>query len=251
MKLIQTALLIAASAGVAQADTMTQTVNFSHGFDGEIIEFAMFDTLGGTRVLTGMTLEYTHDIAMDLHVESNGYTAVSAGDWFVDLSYISIHQFGLIENDPNPPFIGPGALGGSVTSDLGVSDGYNGTGEDTYYTTLTSTSVFSASYDGNTTFGVDMLETFTGNGILETYYNGFTEAFGGWNNDPNWVVDPNNPPDGPFAFFEDPYYGFFLTLDELRHNGSIVVTYEYTTVPAPAGVACIGLGGLMTLRRRR
>lgn len=245
-------LALAACAPAACAGTISQTVDFSHGFDGEIVTFQKFDTMGGTRALTGMSLSYAQSITIDYHVESNGPTAVAAGDWEIALAYNSIHQFGLIDNDPDPPFIGPGAaFEGGITAALGASDGYNGAGPDTFYGSVnTGSFVFDADYDTSTDFGLDMLDTFTGTGSLDTFFSGFSELFGGWNNDPGWVVDPNNPPDGPFGIFEDPYYGFFVTMDNILHQGQITVVYEYTTVPAPATASLAAIALLATRRRR-
>lgn len=255
MKPITTILMISALAGAAQADIETQVVNFSHGFEGELVSFQMFDTLGGTRELTGLSLSYDQSITLDVLVESNGYTAVSNGDWFADIAFNSLHQFGVIteggDGGENPPFIGPGAIFQSISADLGASDGYNGTGPDTYSTSITDSYVFNASYDSSTAFGLRMFDAFTGEGTLDTFFAGFSELFGGWINDPGWVVDPNNPPEGPFSFFEDPYYGFFVSFEQLIHEGAITVTYEYTSVPTPGGTALLGLGGLVALRRRR
>ncbi len=65
---------------------------------------------------------------------------------------------------------------------------------------------FNANYDGSDEFSQRMFEAFTGPGTLETFYGGFIELFFQWHNDPNWVIDPNNPPDGPFdGPFIDPY----------------------------------------------
>lgn len=245
-------IIVLAAAHAAAADTLTHTVDFSHGFDGEIVTFQKFDTLGGTRKLTGMSLSYEQSIQIDYHVESNGYTAVASGDWFLDIAYNSIHQFGLIDNDPNPPFIGPGAAyQGGITGDIGISDGYNGSGPDTLFGSVdTGVFTFDASWDRSDAFGRDMLETFTGSGDIDTYFSGFSEMFGGWINDPGWVVDPSNPPDGPFNPWEDPYYGFFVTLDSLVQSGTITVTYEYM-VPAPGTMTLAGLTLLSTSRRRR
>lgn len=248
-----TMFVVALAAGhAASADTITHSVDFGHSFDGEIVTFQKFDTLGGARKLTGMSLSYEQSIQIAYHVESNGYTAVASGDWFLDIAYNSLHQFGLIDNDPNPPFIGPGAAyEGGITGDMGVSDGYNGSGPDTYFGTVdTGVFTFDASWDRSDTFGRRMLSTFTGSGELDTYFSGFTEMFGGWIVDPGWVVDPNNPPDGPFNPFEDPYYGFFVTLDSLVQSGTITVTYEYV-VPAPGAAMVAGLTLLGSARRRR
>lgn len=245
---------LAAAAPLANAATETQTVNFSHGFDGEIVTFQKFDTMGGTRQLTGLTLSYDQQIDIGFHVESNGYTDLAAGDWETSIAYNSLHQMGLVDNDPNPPFIGPGAaFEGGITADLAASDGYNGTGADTYTGSVNS-GPFNVTYDydSSTPFGIDMLDTFTGSGDLDTFFSGFSEIFGGFINDPGWIVDPNNPPEGPFMPpFEQPYYGFFVTLDTLTHAGTITVSYDYEIVPAPASVGLLALGGLVATRRRR
>lgn len=253
MRSLVACVLAAAAASTALGDTLTHSVDFGHGFDGGVVTFQRFDTLGGTRKLTGLSLSYEQSITIDFRVESNGYTAVSAGDWFIDIAYNSLHQFGLIDNDPDPPFIGPGAAyQGGNTGDLGISDGFNGGGPDTYFGTVdTGVFTFSASWDNSDPFGMDMLETFTGTGELDTYFGGFSEMFGGWINDPDWIVDPSNPPEGPFEPFEDPYYGIFVTLEDLLHSGTITVTYEYVMVPAPATAAIAGFGLLAATRRRR
>lgn len=255
MDLIRKALLLAAAAGAAHAGSVTQQVDFSYSaFDGGFINFERFDDMGGTRQLTGMSLSYDQNIQVDMTIESNGYTAVNDGDWLLDAGYLSLHQFGVVGGDDGEdfPFIGPGAAFGLFSADLGPSDGYNGTGPDTYYASINESFVFNAAYDMNTEFGVRMLDTFNGGGTLETFIGGFTELFFQWVNDPNWVVDPNNPPDGPFdGPFIDPYYGIFVDTTRIDHSGTITVTYEYANVPAPSGLLMLAGAGLVATRQRR
>jgi hypothetical protein len=259
-KQIATAI-VASSAGLASAGVVQQTVSFDSGFQGTFINFEQFDTMDGTRELTGLSLSYDQSITLDLTIESNGYTALEAGDWFLDAGYASIHQFGLADGgdgrggdgNPGPPFIGPGAAFNQITSDLGISDGYNSSGADTIMTSVASGDfTFNANYDSSTEFGNRMFDAFTGPGTLETFLGGFTELFFQWINDPNWVVDPDNPPDGPFdGPFIDPYYGIFVDINDLRHSGAITVTYEYAAVPAPATTGLVLAAGLVGMRRRR
>lgn len=255
-------LTLAAISSTALAGISTQVVSFESGFAGTNINFEQFDTMGGTRELTGLSLSYDQTISLDMTFQSNGYTALNEGDWSLDTGYISLHQFGLAEDggeqprggdgNPGPPFIGPGAIFDVISGDLGISDGYNNGGIDTMLANISESFIYNASYDGSDEFSQRMFDAFTGPGTLETYLGGFIEGFFQWINDPNWVVDPNNPPDGPFdGPFIDPYYGIFVNFDELQHFGDITVTYEYETIPTPSGAALLALAGLATTRRRR
>ena len=255
---ILTASMLTTLASMASGDVITQVVSFDAGFEGDIISFEKFDTMGGTRELTGMSLSYDQTISLDLMIQSNGYTALNAGDWLLNAGYMSLHQFGVIEEggdgEPGLPFIGPGAVFDNVTGDLGISDGYNNGGIDTQLTTITDSFVFNAAYDGSDAFDLRMFEAFSGTGQLDTFMGGFIELFFQWKNDPNWVVDPNNPPDGPFGggpFDPPPYYGIFVEIMDLSHSGDITVTYEYANVPSPAGLGLFVGAGLMAGRRRR
>jgi|GEM_PF-1612149 len=254
---ILSATMLMALASMASADVITQVVSFDIGLGGGYINFDQFDTMGGTRELTGMSLSYDQTLSMDLMLQSNGYTALNAGDWLMDTGYLSLHQFGLADEggdgEPGPPFIGPGAIFENVTGDLGISDGYNNGGIDTLLTTISDSYVFDAAYNGSEAFDQRMFEAFTGTGQLETFMGGFVELFFEWVNDPNWVVDPNNPPDGPFGgiFDPPPYHGVFVDIMDISHSGDITVTYEYANVPTPAGLGVFVGAGLMAGRRRR
>lgn len=253
MQRLTLTLLTAAIAGTANADTITQMVDFDYNANtGEIVTFQRFDDMGGTRQLTGMHFSYDQSIRMDMTIESNGYTALSAGDWSLDAGFNSLHQYGLVDDNPNAPFSGPGAIFDNITADLGVSDGYNQSGPDTYYATIADSFVYEFGFDGSNSISQTMFETFTGTEELDTYFNGFAELFFVWVNDPNWVVDPKNPPDGPFdGPFSEPYYGIFVTIDQILHSGTITLTYEYENVPAPSGLLALSGAGLIASRRRR
>lgn len=260
MKHIPTAILIGMLAGTAGADTVSTSVEFNNsGYDGTIISFDAFDDLGGTRQLTGVTLSYNQTMEFDLTIESNGYTAVQAGDWVLDAGFYGVHQLGVFDGrggdgGPNYPVIGTGGVYTPVafTGDLGASDGYNQSGPDTIQATFGEQFVFDQAFDNSTEFGQRVLDTLTGTGQVDTFLGSFTDLFVEWINDPNWVVDPNNPPDGPFdGPFQDPYYGIFVTFDRLSHYGTLSVSYEYTAVPTPSGLLVLGGAGLIVTRRRR
>lgn len=260
MNTIASTLTLGLLAGLASADSISQQVDFEYSaFEGGFIDFERFDDVGGTRQLTGLSLSYDQRIEVDMTIESNGYTSRNAGDWLLDAGNASIHQFGVLnpggrggDGGDSFPFIGPGAAFNTFTADLGASDGYNGTGPDTFDATIDESFVFNADYTGATEFGQRMLDTFNGGGTLETFIGGFSELFFQWVNDPNWVVDPNNPPDGPFdGPFVDPYYGIFVDTTRINHSGTITVTYEFSTVPSPSGLVLLGGAGLVATRRRR
>lgn len=255
----QSVALLAAVGSIASAGTVSQTVNFDYSaLEGTTITMDRFDTMGGTRQLTGIRLAYDHNVDLAIRIESNGPTSVSAGDWDVEAGFSALHQFGVFSDGrrggdgPSFPLVGIGGAFDVFTSDLGPSDGYNGTGPDTYVGTSSNHILFNFNFDASTQTGMDLIDIFSQTGPLETFMGGFSEILGQWHNDPMWEVDPNNPPDGPFdGPFGDPYYGIFATFESIHHYGSIGITFEYTTVPAPAGT-CLLLGaGMVGIRRRR
>ncbi|MFI4894536.1 MAG: PEP-CTERM sorting domain-containing protein [Phycisphaerales bacterium JB058] len=247
------ALIAALAAGAASAQTVTQVIPFDYdvAIDVAFPEFQLFDTMGGTRELIGVTLSYDQSISITSRFEQNSPISIAADNFYAEISYISIHQLGLVDDNPNPPFLGPGAGGASISvPELGPSDGYNGSGPDTYVETVdTGMFNFTAAYDHN---DLEFLDVFTGQGTLTTLLGGFSEIFAGYNSDPGFpAVDPNNPPDGPFFPFQDPYYGVFVELPSIRHQGTITATFEYRNVPAPASLALLGMGAFGAARRRR
>ena len=247
--------LLATIPTIAGAGTQTQTVDFNNtDFAGEFISFDRFDTMGGTRELTGLRLSYDQSFALEILVESNGPTGVSAGDWDLEAGFYGLHQFGVVTHGNDSfPLVGTGGIFDVFTADLGASDGFNGTGPDTYLASLSASNVFVGNYDRTTNHGGQMLDVFTGEGEFETYLNAISEFLGQWHNDPGWEIDPDNLPDGPWGDgpLGDPYYGFFASFVSMSHIGSIEVTFEYATVPAPGGAALLLGAGFVGLRRRR
>ena len=252
-------ILALAAGTLAHAGTITQVVPFD--YDPNLAfafpEFTQFDTQGGTRELLSVELSYDQTISFEVRAEQNSPVPLPADNFFAFIDYLSLHQLGTVDEalrggGGDPPFLGPGAYGISISPALGPTDGFNGTGPDTYSEVANSglfnfTAAFLAGADQN------YIDAFIGTGILTTVLGGFTEIFGGFNEDPGFpAVDPNNPPEGNFSPFEDPYYGVFLDFFNFRHQGTITATYQYRLIPTPAAATLLLTGAtLLTPRRRR
>ncbi len=273
--------LALASQASATTMTATQVVPFDYNpaFSAAFPTFDKFDTMGGTRKLTGVTLSYDQTISFDITAEQNSPIDIAAGNFFADILYISLHQLGPADDGggegegegegPGPfrlgdegdgdgdgggvPFLGPGAAGTIISPFLGATDGLNNAGEDFYAESFNS-GMFNFTAVSNAADGQSVLDAFTGLGQLETVLAGLTEIFGGYNTDPGFpMLDPNNPPQMPSDFppFFDPFYGVFVGVNNIRHQGTITATYEFQIIPAPASIALIGIAGLTATRRRR
>lgn len=238
------ALLVALAPSLSFAEIITQTVPFDYNAnDGVTFPVLQgFDTLGGARELTGVTFEFRHNFAVDLFVESTGPTPVSADDFTLSISFISLFQLGQSEN---PPFFGPGGLWvENASGDLAAYDGVPGNdGLDSYRRTLTDAFDVTQVY---TREEPDVLAAVTDVGELTTVFGGFGEFFFSWNNDPNWPLPPGGTPEYPTDA------SVWTTTPTLRHFGEIEIAYEYINVPGPTTVASlVALAGLASFRRRR
>lgn len=236
-------LISALSPAGAVADTISQTVAFDYdvnfGVSFPVIEG--FDTEGGTRELTGVTFAFDHNFDLDLYLESTGPTAVSAGDFSLDLAYLTLFQLGPAE--ANPPLLGPGALFvDDITGALSAYDGVPGNdGPDS----------FRRSYDDAFTLvqvygqqDADVLNALTHVGPLTTVFGGFTELFFQWNNDPGWPFPPSGVPEYPTDA------AIWVSWSNFRHFGEIEVTYEYAPVPEPTSALLLAALSALGLRRR-
>lgn len=238
------ALLAAAAPAAALADVITQSVPFDYDVvDG--IAFPVlqrFDTQGGTRELQSVTFEFRHNFAVEVFVESTGPTPVAAEDFALIVSSFGIFQLG--EASEDPPFLGPGGFFvENASGDLAAYDNVPGNdGPDSYRRSFTDVFTTVQEYGAA---DPEVLQAVTGSGTLTTVLGGFTELFFGWNNDPNWPVPPGGVPEYP----DDA--AIWVSTPLFRHSGEIVVTYEFTNVPAPAAAANLAALAAMGLRRRR
>lgn len=243
-RLATAALCAAAVPCAAVADTITQVVPFdydaSFGVSFPVVQG--FDTLGGSRQLTSVTFEFRNNFDIELFVESTGPTAVSAGDFSLDLSYITLYQLGLGSDEPPPPVFGPGALFvGAITGALTAYDGVPGSdGPDSFRRSIAESFTAAQVY---TEAEPEVLAALTDVGPLTTVYGGFSELFFAWISDPNWPPPPLGVPEYPGDA------AIWVSTPTFRHFGEIAVTYEF--VPEPATASLIGAGALLIRRRQR
>jgi len=250
------ALAVAALGTGAGAAVETHTIPFDYDpIQGTVeIDITGFDTQGGTRALSSVAFEFVHNFSADMYVESTGPTALLEGDFSINVAFLSIFQLGTIDGGgeerggdgpSGPPFFGPGAFFiDNQSANLAAYDGVPGNdGADSFRRS------FSDAYSWNGLFlpGDDqpVLDALTDVGTLTTIYGGFLELSFWWNNDPGWPL--------PQEFF--PQYptdaAIWVTLENFRHHGDIIVSYEYTQVPAPAASALLLAPGVLLARRRR
>lgn len=246
MRPVATALVALLLPSFAAAGTLSHSVPFSYdplaGVTFPVVQG--FDTLGGTRQLTEVTFDFQHNFTIDFYLENTGPTAVSVGDFSMNLSFITIFQLGTIGEDPksSPPFFGPGAFFvDNYSADLAAFDGAPGNdGPDSVRRTFTDAFTTSQTYNDA---DPSVLAALTDVGALTTVYGGFGELFFYWINDPGWPFPPGGVPEYPTDA------ALWLTLSNFRHSGTIGITYQYTDVPTPTTAA--PLAGLLLLARRR
>lgn len=244
---LQTAAFIAASAtaAAASADVITQTVPFDYdaNFGATLPVIQGFDTLGGTRQLTGLTIELRNNFDMDMFIESTGPTAVADGDFLLSTFFNILFQLGPApeKGEPPPPLFGLGSFFVSdISGDLAAYDGVPGNdGPDSLRRN------FVDSFVSTQTVGLDepdILAAVTDVGPLTTVLGGFGEFFFAWVNDPGWPTPPGGFPEYPTDA------AVWVSTPEFRHFGELVVSYEF--VPEPTSLALFAPLALFALRRR-
>ncbi len=213
------ALVAAAAALPAAADVQTQQAEFLWDVQAAnepvALEFAAFDDMGGSRVLTGVNVSFESIYSLNLLAENGEDFAITSDQWFVEaLTLMQIDIGGL--------FLG--ALDvegfGLLSADLAANDGVSMEGPD---------SVFWG-FKGEMSGGVDIdpldFGVFRGGETISADLYPFLSL--------------SIP-------FPPPFFDLYVT--DHFHLGTATVTYEY--VPAPATLAPLALVGLGAARRRR
>lgn len=229
-------LCLAAAAPLALGDTVTQTFNYS--YDGDLYDpnfsfpttsFDTFDTMGGTRQLTGVSVHSSIDASMTVTIENYDDTPYDAGTWYAEVT-ASLLLVCFDNNGVDGPNFGLGGLYiADITGDLSAGTGGFpfGTPGDVKVTAFTSGHIETTRAANTSDFGY-----FTSGGSFDVALPLLTELF---------LSTP--PAGGGFGIFGGP--------SAMAQTGAITLTYEYTTVPAPATVPAIGCLGLLATRRRR
>lgn len=209
-------------AGVARADRVEQAFTYDWSFDRPQHPFTFdpFDTMGGTRELTGVRLAF--EGTMELEVGAHTYgEALRAGDWFMDASHVLIAYFNGNGEAGGLDLFEPVAIIGAddLTGDLGA--GFPGE---------PFTHAIAMPAAGEVSVASAYFAAFSGPGPITGFMDGFFDGA---------VTPPAN----------EQWIELFPTL--LAQSGTVTLAYEYRLVPAPGALALAGAGGLAALRRRR
>ncbi len=207
--------VIALSNAATHAATETQVIPFSHtegnGFPTFSIDY--FDTLGGSRTLTGVTIELAGTSTLEAFTENLGDQPIN--DWNFDfavlpvLEILDFKKFAVPFDQADYP---------TVVLDLAASDGVEGSGPD--FAHIPERMIDLADV---VDIGPGDLALFTGTGSVD--------AFLGL----------------PFLFPFPP--GPTDTSWERSEAGTLTVTYTY--VPEPTTMSLLSLGGISLVARRR
>ena len=221
-------VVLAVASGVTRADVVEQAFTYSWtSNDSElpVFSFEAFDDMGGARQLTGVTLGFAGSVTMEITAQTYDPFPLAAGEWSVEASHSVVPYFNGGDDGVELLLGLGGQSAAGITGDLGAGSGGFPFGEPgTPY-------VFSETIDFTNVVALDSsyFEAFSTGGPHGGFMNGFFDA----------VVTP--PDNGQFVEVFARFLG---------QEGTFTLTYEYTNVPAPAGLALLGLGGLAVRRRR-
>lgn len=227
-------LVLAACAPATLGATLTQTYNVD--YDGDLMDpgfafptttFQTFDDMGGTRQLTGITLDAQIDASMTVLIQNFDTVAYESGDWSAEITASFLAVF-FDNNAIDGPTVGFGGLYVvGVTGYLSAGTGgfpFGTPGEDTVTASTSGTISSHVSIDPS------YAGYFSSGGTLDVSLPLLSEFL-------------LTPPAGGGGF------GIFGGPSAVAQHGTISLTYEY--VPAPASAGVLALGGLVATRRRR
>ncbi|GJM24856.1 MAG: hypothetical protein DHS20C16_12710 [Phycisphaerae bacterium] len=203
------------TASSVNADIQTQVIPLSHveGDGFPTFSFDLFDTMGGTRTLTGVNLTLDATSTLEVFTENLGSQPIN--NWDFDFAVLPLFEI-LGVKKASFPF--EGAPYPTVTLNLDAADGVQGSGPDYAHIPERSISL-DDSVDVNT------FEIFNFEGV------GTVDAFVGL---PFLIPFPPGPTDTSWIRSE---------------TGTLTITYDY--VPEPSAIALLGGGAALALRRRR
>ncbi|MFG0291827.1 MAG: hypothetical protein ACF8MJ_01595 [Phycisphaerales bacterium JB050] len=228
-RVLMSGLAVAVLAGAASAGEISQAIDINITPENGQQAFSMqgFDTMGGQRVLNAVRFHINAELSVDFAALNYSDFAIPAGDWqvipgFTMFFYAEPEGSG---GEGDSIFAGIGGIGwDGVTGDLPAGSGNPLFGEPGRFEFSRSGSLDSTMLDE----GAVARNFFTSNAQIDASLAPFSfpEVFG--------------PP------------GSNISLESLvTQTGTLTITYEYSTIPAPGGVAMLGLAGFAGLRRRR
>jgi hypothetical protein len=210
----------------SNAQTITQEADFffdvQDANDPVQLSFNAFDTMGGTRTLTGVSVAAFSSFSLEMIAENGEDYAIGADEWFVEAAIFNNVVFSPDEaNEVAIPGLG-GVGYGPLSADLAASDGVEQSGDDSVFYS------FKDEYSGIRDALPFQISNFEGSGQLEAEIYPFLSL--------------SIPPPPPF---------FDLWITNHLNFGTVELTYSYTEVPAPASASLVALAGLVAARRRR
>lgn len=233
-----TAAVAALGFGTVYAQTISQTfdIGLAPGDFAAGGQIELFDTLGGTRQLTGVQLAVTGTLQAEVVVQNFGPTIAADGTWEVLPDFVT--AFSVFDESGEGEGEDEGGGGGEPDSFFQTFGGFSGdpiTGD-------------IPAGDGGGPFGGNPgIFTVTTSGALDAALNLSDFAF--FERDVPTTLDWIST---PFFFpevFSDPGVSIAAGTGDLLQQASITVTYSF--IPAPASVGLLAVAGLAATRRRR
>lgn len=210
---------IVVAAGTAQAGFFdsTQSQSMMFGFplspNDAVLTFDKFDTMGGTRVLKAVGLEFEGSVTVQVTAEND--STLPAPEFAIGLT-------GFVDVSGPAGLAGVGTVSQSAGPvSVGPSDGVPEGGPDFH------------------DFGL-LSDTFMGDDLL---FFGIDDFIGPGSFDVNVH--------GEAGFAASGTTDSAIRTSNFRADGEVTVIYYYNIIPSPGAAALMGLAGLVGLRRRR